>query len=297
MDKLHIKDNEQIFSVIEDGYNTSYIDSVLICLFYKQDINFILEETPKKQEGFYLQELIKNKFVNPIQRNYSITSNIMNEIRNYSVICGWSSDGNITDNKDCTEYLCFLLDIFNSKPLQFEIFQIENNIIKDNPQIISTQYINLIPQKDDTIHNLLQYWINSKIFYPDENIIQCYKLVNIPQFIICHINRFDKNIRNNFKINIMKHIKFFNINDQTQKYIKWKIHGIICQKNNIDLSKKKNNYEKGQYYSICTTYEKNQWILFDNKMIPSFKIIDLKDETIKEKIMTDVVIVIYKIKS
>ena len=62
-------------------------------------------------------------------------------------------------------------------------------------------------------------------------------------------------------------------------------------------SVKTNNYEKGQYYSICTTYEKNQWILFDNKMIPSFKIIDLKDETIKEKIMTDVVIVIYKIKS
>jgi hypothetical protein len=276
--------NEQYFSVIEDGYNTSYIDSVLVCLFYNNDINCILEDTPKKPEGFYLQELIKNKFVNPMQRNYSITSNIMNEIRNYSVICGWSNDGDITDQKDCTEYLCFLLDLFNCKPLELEIFQIENNIIKDNTQIISTQYINLSLQKDDTLRNLLQCWINSKIYCPDENIIQCYKLIDVPQFIVCHINR----NKYNYKLDIMKHIKFFNINDQTQKYIKWKIHGIICETNN--------NIKNKHYYSVCTTYEKNQWILFDNKMIPSFKIIDLKDENIKEKIMNDAIIIIYKIK-
>ena len=274
---------DQIFSVVEDGYNTSYIDTVLVSLFYKNDINYILEETPKKLEGFYLQELIKNKFVNPIHRNYSISSNVMNEIRNYSVICGWSNDGDITEQKNCKDYLCFLLDLFNSKGLELEIFQIENNIINDNTNIISLQYINLLLEKDDNIRNLLQCWINSKIFSPNENIIQCYKFIEIPQFIIFHINR----IKSDCKLDIMKYIKFFNINDQTQKYIKWKIHSIICETNNTNLK---------HYYCVSTTYEKNKWILFNNKMIPSFKIIDLKDENIKENIMNDAIIIIYKIK-
>ena len=289
IDNNDINQQEQIYSIVENGYNTCYIDSVLICLFYKNDMHFLLEEKPRKPEGYYLQELIKNKFINPIQRNYYINSNTINEIRNYSVICGWSSDGNITDQKNCNEYICFILDLFNSKPIQFEIFEISNNIITDNTEYLTLPYINLIPQKDDTIHNLLQYWINSKIYSPNDNIIKCYKLIQIPRFIMCYIDRFNNtHIKNNYKIDIMKRIKFFNINDQTQKYIKWKIHGIICHKDG-------NSLNCGHYYTICTTTDKNRWLLFDDNLIPSFQEINLKDDDIKEKIMTDVIIIIYVI--
>ena len=315
----NLNKNEQIYSVVENGYNTCYIDSVLICLFYKNDINNILENTPKKPEGFYLQELIKNKFINPIQRNYCITSSVINEIRNYSVICGWSSEGNITDKKNCIKYLCFLLDLFNCMPLQFEIFEIKNNIITNNTQLLSLPYLDLKLEKDDSIKNLIQYWINSKTFSPDENIIQCYKLINIPQFIICYINRFNNGFKNKYKIDIMKKIKFFNINDQTQKYIKWKIYGIICHttdndseiKNDLNINNKFNNklnnnklnnnksnidnLTYGHYYTVFMSNNKHQWILFDDNLIPSFKYIDLKNDNIKEKIMTDTIMVMYTI--
>ena len=183
--------NNQIPYIVENGYNTSYIVSLLTGLFYKDthNINYILEQDPKRAEGYYLQELIKCKFINPIQRNYSINSSIINEIRNYSVICGWSSDGNITEQKDCGEYLKFLLEIFNVTLLEFEIFEIKNNIIIENNKKISMPYIKLNITKNDTLKNLLQCWINSTLYSPDDNIIHCYKLSNIPQFIILNINR------------------------------------------------------------------------------------------------------------
>jgi len=276
--------------VVENGYNTCYLDSLLISLFYKENnnITYILEHTPKNPDGFYLQELIKNKFINPIQRNYSITSNIINEIRNYSVICGWSSEGDIAEQKDCREYLKFLLNIFNVTPLQIQIFKIKNNIISEYMQNLKLPYITLNITQDDTIHNLLQHWINSKIFSPDENIIYCYKLIEIPQFVILNINRFEDGIRLPYKIDIMKRIKFFEINDQTQSYIKWKIHSIVCHTGNNSLS--------GHYYSVLSSYDK-KWYIFDDTQIPSFKCIDLDDDDIKEKIMKDVLLIIYTLEN
>jgi ubiquitin C-terminal hydrolase len=272
--------------VVENGLNTCYIDSLIVALFYK-DVNYtnyILETMPKKLEGIYLQELIKNKLILPIQKNYSINSSIINEIRNYSVICGWSPDGDITDQKDCSEFYIFLMELFNISPLEFEILEFKNNTLTNNIQKLSYPFITLYPNKDDTIKNLIQYWINSKIYSPDENIMYCYKLTTIPQFILLHINRFNNDTRQQYKIDIMKRIKFFGINDQTQNFIKWKIHAIICHNGN--------NMKSGHYYCITTTYDK-KWLLFDNMIIPSFQQIDLENEDIKEKIMLESVILIY----
>ena len=84
---------------IEKGLNTSYLSSVLISLFYKYDtnINNILTDKPEKPAGFYLQELIKTLFVEPIRKNFSIKSDTLNEIRNYLIINGWESDLNLLD--------------------------------------------------------------------------------------------------------------------------------------------------------------------------------------------------------
>ena len=280
-------ENITVPCVVENGLNTCYIDSLFIGLFYKKTpyTNYILDNTPKKPDAYYLQELIKNKFINPIQRNYSISSNIINEIRNYSVICGWSQDGDITNQKDCSEFFIFLMELFNIPPLEFEIFQFKDNKLIDNNQKSLLPFIPLNPNKDDTIKNLLQCWINSKVYSPVHNILHCYKLSNIPQFIVLNINRFNNNgNRTNYKIDIMKRIKFFGINDQSQNYLKWKIHSIICHKGNTIHS--------GHYYTITTTYDK-KWLLFDDMIVPSFEQIDLEDEDIIEKIMLEAVLLIY----
>jgi hypothetical protein len=65
---------------IEKGLNTSYITSLLMALFYKynDNINVLLTDPPLKAVGFYLQELIKTLFVEPIRKNFSIRSDTIN---------------------------------------------------------------------------------------------------------------------------------------------------------------------------------------------------------------------------
>jgi uncharacterized UBP type Zn finger protein len=48
----------------------------------------------------------------------------------------------------------------------------------------------------------------------------------------------------------MKRIKFFGNNDTSQNYLKWKIHSLVCHKGE--------SYKSGHYYSITTTYDKNE---------------------------------------
>ncbi len=274
--------------VVENGFNTCYIDSLLVSLFYKNNDNILnmLEATPIKPEGIYLQEIIKLKFVEAIQRNYSITSSTMNEIRNYSIICGWSQDDNIDGQKDCSKFYNFIANLFNVQPIEFEILEIKDNILTNNSKKINLPYISLNLTKDDSIKNMLSYWITTELTQNNSlnNIYNCYKLINIPQFIIININRFDyQGKRNNYKLDIMKRIKFFGISDTSQNYLKWKIYSIICHRGE--------NYNSGHYYSVIINQKK--WLLFDDNIIPSFQQIDLEDTDIKKQIMLESVMIIY----
>lgn len=281
-----INDND-IPLVVENGLNTCYIDALLVALFYKETpyTNSILESTPKNPTGYYLQELIKSKFVEPIRKHYSITSNIINEIRNYALICGWSSDGNIDGQKDCSEFYTFIADLFNIPNLEFEILEIKNNTLTNNTNKSLLPFIPLYPDSNDTIRSLLINWINTKIINNNIEINHCYKLTNVPQFIILNINRFNYNgTRNNYKIDIMKRIKFFGNSDTSQNYLKWKINSMVCHKGE--------SYKSGHYYAITTTHNK-KWLLFDDNLVPSFEQIDLEDEDIQNKIMYEAVLIIY----
>lgn len=51
--------------VVEGGYNTSYINSLLTSLFYRKNehIKELLNSEPAQPSGYYLQELIKTNFI------------------------------------------------------------------------------------------------------------------------------------------------------------------------------------------------------------------------------------------
>jgi hypothetical protein len=275
--------NNDIQLVVEDGYNTSYIDALLTALFYKETsaTNFILDNIPKKSEGYYLQELIKTKYVNPLRKNCSITSNIINEIRNYSIICGWSKNTNITELKDLCEFYIFLADIFNIPKIECEIIDIKDNILITDTNKIAKDILIFDLKDNDTIRNLMIKWIDNNI----KNINNCYKLCNIPQFITIKINRFNPNgLKNNYKIDIMKRIKFFGNNDTSQNYIKWKLHSFVCYDGKINTD--------GNYYTVIMNHDK-KWLKFKNNQIPSFKEINLLDTEIQNKFMSEVYLLIY----
>ncbi len=280
--------DNQLSFIIENGYNTCYIDSLLIALFYKynESLDLILYNEPNKPEGFYLQELIKIKFIEPIKRNYSIESNILNEIRNFSIICGWSKDENITSQKKCIDFYNFISKLFNITPLSFDILELKDGVLNNSIKTNDFSYINLsITKENDTIRNLLINWIKNNITYnTSHSIIDCYKLNNIPPYIVINVNRYDeKGNCNKYKLDIMKRIKFFDINDNSQNYLKWKIHSIICYDGT--------NINKGHYYTLIYV-SKNKWIIFDDNKIPSINNFDMENCD-SNKIMADACILIY----
>jgi len=277
----------ETYPIVENGYNTSYIDSLLVALFYKNSsVNDVLENEPITPEVYYLQELIKFKFVNQIRKGYSIFSQSMNEIRNYSIICGWNTHGNIDEQQSCIEYYNFLFDLFKINPIEFELFEFNNNIfVNTTKNNIKLPFISLDLNRDNDIRNLFINWLNTNIIMKNSSIKQSYKLNNIPNFLIFSIDRFLKSeTKNNYNLDIMKSIKFFNIGDSSQSHIKWKIYSIICLKGDT--------IKKGNYYSVFNINKKD-WIIFDNSLIPSFKKIDIDDDKIKNNIIKECVMVIY----
>lgn len=274
--------NKKIPCVIENGFNTCYLDSLFIAMFYSPSIiSKILDVEPKNYNSIYLQELIKIKFVEPIRRHYSINGGTMNEIRNYSYDCGWGKNIKFIDEQmDVSEYFIFILNMFSAKYIEFEKVK-----TSDITQIQKEKfpYLPLTPQENnDNIRDMFIRWKNNMIKQNNETYY--YKLSNIPDFIPICINRFNINgTKNNYSVDIMKRIKFFDINENMQKDIKWKIHSIICHRGS--------RINNGHYYSIVLV--NNLWYLIDNQSIPSICQIDLSELSVKSTIMTECYMIFY----
>uniref|UniRef100_A0A6C0E9E5 USP domain-containing protein n=1 Tax=viral metagenome TaxID=1070528 RepID=A0A6C0E9E5_9ZZZZ len=284
--------------VIEDGLNTSYISSLLLGLFYNNSNNTeILNTNSTNYSGIYLQEIIKNGFVDLINKNYSVTSDILNEIRNYSYLCGWCKDNKyFFKPQDVIKYLDFLLQLFQYKILEIEKITVTEDM-KCN-EIIKKQYniIDLEINENATIKNLLDHWFEQNIIGKKEIKNQgdytlyidkyYYKLTSIPAFIPISIKRFNEsNKKIKMSVDIMKKIKLNKVNDDTQKKLRWYISSIICHKGD--------SFENGYYY--CINKKMDKWILFDYHHIPSLTEIDISDDDVKEIIMTECVLLIYSI--
>jgi len=281
------------FCVVENGFNTCYMDSLFVALFYKpSQIEDMLNNDPKNVATIYLQDLIKSRFVEPLRKHYIIEKDIINEIRNYAHICGWcETEEFIDEQQDISEFYNWLLSEFSAKYIQFE--KITMNTDMSNNIVIKEQlpFIPLHPPNNIDIISIRELFINwiSDLITPSDNIIKCYKLAYVPNYLTFLINRFTSSGERIYtKIDLMDQIKFFNISDKTQENIRWKISSIICHSGD--------NPKSGHYFSYVLT-DDGRWLLFDDMMIPSFKQIDINNNEIKDKIMLECIFVVYLLKN
>ena len=280
---MNIDIQHKIQCIVENGYNTSYINTLLFSLFYRPNkyLDELLSKNINNPSAYYLQELIKENFVDPIRKHFSISNDSINEIRNYLMINNWAtSDCKLNQQQDISKFYKFIIDYLKGNYIEFEIFNIVDGHIKNIDTNFIVPFIVIKPHNTSSVKELFINWIKDYILKDNTNYY--YKLNNIPSYICFYINRFG----NNNEIDIMKKIKFFNNNDTTQKCITWKIHAVIC------VSGKK--LENCHYYSIVCNY--NKWILLDDTKIPSLEYVDMSDDDVIEKIKRECTFIIYTLK-
>jgi hypothetical protein len=252
--------------IIEDGFNTSYIDSLLMALFYTPSIieKIFLIDNPKKTDNIYLQEIIKNKFLEPIRDGKSILSDTINEMRNNIFIYGWLDYDTICDNQDVINFYTFISELLIS-PIKIQYNKYNEDtyyiditkIINNNEMIINNIDNNEMISIKDCYNN----WLDNEI-----------RIINIPPILPFYINRNN----NKIKINIQKRIK---LDPTDNSYsLDWIFHSAICLKD-------------CHYYTLMQNCGK--WFLYDNQFIPCIKEIKMNDKEIINMIMEEVVIVFY----
>jgi hypothetical protein len=250
-------------TVVENGYNTSYITSLLVGLFYAPTnyYDLLLDSMPSDIKIVYLQELIKNNLVEPLRKNIVINNSIINEIKNILLLFDFINKEQFIKSQNILN----LYNIINSNSICTEY--ITNN------QIINIPFINLTisnNEKETNLSTLVKKWLYDNIIVP--HLSQHIELKKIPSILPIYINK-----KNDEDIDIKYQIKpFYNIDKFSN--VTMSIHSIIC------YSKLDNHY-----YTIFL--DKKEWILFSDKLVPSFIKIDIKNN---HKIRKEVVLVIYK---
>ena len=258
--------NKKLPLIVEGCLNISYIDNLFVALFYKPSfVQNILSNEVEDLNSLHLQNMIYYYFVNNVRIRNVINSQTLNEIRNFSVFCGWKNNQNFIELFDINEYYDFLIEKFCHKKIT----------LKNNDSILFSQnYITFNVNKNDDIKILTDTWI--------DNNFGDYRFDKIPDFIPIFLNRKSTTGKlNDDLIDIKKAISFKKNNDETQKDTMWLIHSIICYAKN----------DKQHYYSIIN--DNNEWFLYSSLKIPSLVKIDIKDEDISYKIKKECVFLLY----
>ena len=151
--------------VVEKGYKTSYINSLFMALFYKRNNNIetLLNNFPENPAALYLQELIKDNFIEPIRKQFSIKSNNINEIRNYIIINSMEYSNLLIKQEDIGNFYKFIVDFFNGEYVQFEIFKITDNIINSTNSSLKMPFISLNPT---SLHLFVKFFSEYKNLCP-----------------------------------------------------------------------------------------------------------------------------------
>lgn len=195
--------------IIENLYNTSYISTILLALFYKPSIierSLIIDNNNSTLYGILLQKCIQKNFISLLRKNTNITIKNINNIRNNAFLHGWHNNNlnELIQKYDPIDFIIFIMKIISFIP-----FTITYNDITEDTYIFN---LNLLLNNDDIQNIYFQESINKKI-------------INIPQFIIFNVEL------NNNNIKINKKIKLFPKNHEYNQLL-WTFHSCIYKLNN-----------------------------------------------------------------
>ena len=302
------KKKDENIIIVENGINTCYISSLLMALFYSPSNIYykMLESDPNNPNFYYLQELIKINFIEPIRKGYNVTADTINEIRNYMFINGWKLDNpdELFEQQDVNELYLYLSN--NLYENQIDLVKQTTNEMSDNFVQAKNEekvpFINLSltkdfkEQKQLSIEDLLYDWMNDNIIETKQEInkngtslietvksLASFKISNIPYIFPIAINRFNGGKKNNTAVDVKYQIKPLK-GLGTFDNARWSIHSIICHTGK--------DTKNGHYYTVML--HGNKWFIFDDQSVPSLYPVDMKLDILKNKVMSEVVFAIYK---
>lgn len=270
--------------ILEDGYNSDYIYSILISMFYKPSdgMNKIINTDTRNSDTYFIQEFIKIKFIYPVHRNLSIETSTVNKLRLYLYNCGWLKDNSILEHGNIGEFYIFLISYVMDYKLQFIKIEPDSNnftCTKYDMVHITDKHIKDNNSKKVSLTTLFNEWINSEII---QNIYS-FKFDVIPFILPIYLDIRDPDTRLNKKyIDIMECINLEDNGDKLQKMFVWEIHSFVCQ-SHID----------NHYYAVIP--DNNGFIVISDKMIPSCKKIEKNDVKTVKLFMHEVRFVFYKV--
>jgi ubiquitin C-terminal hydrolase len=297
---------EKIF-IVENGFNTCYIDSLLMALFYSPSHIYetMLNCDPVDLNFMYFQEIIKTNFIESVRKNNSVLFDTMNEIRNYAFINGWKNDNpdEMIEQQDVNEFYIFLQEHLNTQYIELKRYTVTEGLLSkdDDGTIEKVPFISLQLKQgtETTIPVLLNAWLNDNpVDIKRETInsdgdtvtssikgLNIFRLNNIPSFIPLSINRFDSSLLTKIttKVDIKEKIKLFD-NSGDYSNIRWTIHAVICHTGD--------SLKNGHYYTLL--HHSNKWLLFDDMSVPCLKEIEISNTIVVDKIKSECVFIIYR---
>lgn len=278
--------------ILEDGYNSDYIYSIITALFYTQTdgTNNIINSDKLTTDAYYVQEFIKSKFIYQIHRSLTIESSTVNKLRLFLYNCGWLKDTNnhILEKSDLDKFYSFLVSkIFEYNLVVSRIDNNDESLTANNTvfdQIRITEDLLDDADKAGNVVNLsvlINRWTKKTIL--DKSL--SYKFDVIPHILPVYIDIRDQDTKLNKRyLNIMEGVNFPDIGDKIQSMLIWEVHSLICQT------------EKGDYYTIVIdNCSNNNFMAFSDKCIPSNWLMNPSNVSDVKKIMREVRFVFYKL--
>ncbi len=278
--------------ILEDGYNTDYIYSLIIALFYTpcDGLNKIINIDASNSNTYYLQEFIKSKFIYPMHRNMSIESCQVNKLRVFMYNCGWhkNDDKDILDKGDLDKFYNFIMN--NMMEYNLQIVKIDPlcnsskidklDMIRITDKHIDDKHcVDFMGEKMINLSFMIRQWVKESLVEE----VYSYKFETIPFIIPVLINIRDVDTGlNKICINIMQGLNFEDNGDKIQRMFIWEIHSMICQTN------------IGDYYTIIIDHN-DDFVAFSDKQIPSNWKIDNSNHFNIKKIMKEVRFIFYKL--
>jgi len=243
--------------IIENVDNISYIDSLLMALFYQpSQCDNILSKIINQPLLIYLQEYIKDKFISMIRNHKSILNNDMEKLKELCFQLGWK-ENNIFEYKkqqDVVEFYIFLTSLF---------------------EYDETKLIQLTLPEDKSI-----IMLKDLIYQFDDNSAK------YPYMIALSLNRLnEQGYGLDISIDIQKKIYPYS-KIITLDSPKWIFHAAIC----CHWSSKYKNYH---YYTLLNLNH-NKWAIFNNLKVPCLKEVFMNDKKIINKIKHECVFLFYK---